>query len=1218
MHAERKRPGSWSENRKPRLEHLELRALLSVTTTDDTSIAAAFGPSAEELGVMPLGGTLEAIESSSGLAAAGPSSANGVAAAHSDHPDHAEDGVVTVTATEIITHHDIIPRFAAVPTISAVRSGAWSDPSTWSAGRVPTTNDRIAIGHGITVSYGIVSDVSLDALEISGSLIFSTTSSTRLTVGTIEVMPGGKLEIGTAAAPLAAQYTAEIVFADRPLNLPAIGQSGGDPRQFGIGLIAFGTVNLSGAVKTSTFTRMAAEARAGDTSILVTGAEAASWRPGETIVVPDTRQVRTTDDNNFPLGLVTPNWEEVVIDRVEGSRVYLRTALRFDHKGARDAAGNLQFLGHIAVLDRNIVLRSQNPQGTRGHTFFGGRAEIDIRYTRLKDLGRTDITPLNNSQFDSFGKPIWIGTNQVGRYAVHIHHLLGAENPTNTGYQLRFMGNTVDGSKRWAVALHDTNYGLVSSNVIYDAQGAGIVTEDGSEIGNEIVDNFALRIQGTHTDGKSGTFEQDYGRGGSGFWFRRTGNIVRGNVSADTTYAGYVFSSYYLTGQVLLPTARGVDKLDPGGGVSALNNPAGIFENNEAYGMSEYGLWMAFPSGVNTQADHPSILLKNLTLWHAGRSRTIAAYHTAKVTFDGLVIIGDPDAQDRPDVGTVGMDLVVYENYELVIRNSRIENMRTGILAPLNDASTVAGEVPTRIENTILNNYFNIIVGFSQQGMPSVGNSLIVSNVKFGAPLRVAAETERFSGRPYNIVMNYYTVNREVVIPSRVAVYNYNQVPGADFQVYYKEQAASFITPQTYAQTFGILGSPEAGLTNSQNTARYGISVAGSIAPTTDSTTRPEILGFTGPLAAAQRNATRISFVTPAAGEELQSSQVVLRYLLNGKLPSGSRVFFKLDNARDTVDPYGLGRGSFENVPDGIHTLRAYIGNSATKQQLAGTQATVFTFAVARLGTPTTLTAMVLSSTEGRISWADVMGEIGYLIEQSTDGRTWTTTSSVASNVTSLDVGGLSPGTKYFFRITTLSRNTQSLPSPVVSLTMPPLVAPPAAPKQLKAVIPAPGVISLTWSDLATNEQAYVIQRAINPETWQEIARLPANFTSYTDRPPAAGFRYMYRVRAVTDSGASAWASVIAPMLTATAGAATAPTTIELAASPVMNAPSPTTTTSTATPTSSSQTVAAKESTTGTTATTSTDALAVDYLMAITSMVLVDPPRGIPAVHRTW
>jgi hypothetical protein len=70
----------------------------------------------------------------------------------------------------------------------------------------------------------------------------------------------------------------------------------------------------------------------------------------------------------------------------------------------------------------------------------------------------------------------------------------------------------------------------------------------------------------------------------------------------------------------------------------------------------------------------------------------------------------------------------------------------------------------------------------------------------------------------------------------QVFVYNYNGVSGNNFQVYYNQQAASFIMPQTNSVYQGFIGSPAAGLTNQQNWNTYGIAIAGAVAPSTATT----------------------------------------------------------------------------------------------------------------------------------------------------------------------------------------------------------------------------------------------------------------------------------------------------------------------------------------------------------------------------------------------
>ncbi len=142
-----------------------------------------------------------------------------------------------------------------------MQSGSWASPSTW-GGTVPTTNHvvRIVLGHTVTVD-----DTSAIAytIAVDGKLAFAPTVNTRLKVTNLEVMAGdtgmgtpGVLEVGTTAAPIAVNVTAEIVIADSPL-----GGSVPDPEQFGTGINVFGQVSMHGSVKTPTFLRLATEPR---------------------------------------------------------------------------------------------------------------------------------------------------------------------------------------------------------------------------------------------------------------------------------------------------------------------------------------------------------------------------------------------------------------------------------------------------------------------------------------------------------------------------------------------------------------------------------------------------------------------------------------------------------------------------------------------------------------------------------------------------------------------------------------------------------------------------------------------------------------------------------------------------------------------------------------------------------------------------------------------
>ncbi|RIK71931.1 MAG: hypothetical protein DCC68_26930, partial [Planctomycetota bacterium] len=407
-------------------------------------------------------------------------------AAHDDGPIRASDPA----APFIYLQHDKIPNFAQQPTISTVKSGNWSDPRIWSAKRVPRYGDVVQIASGTTVEYTARSTTSFKAIGVNpgATLRFSPKVNTQMTVGTLIVFEGGALRIGDPTSPISYNAKAEIAFDGAWLNTAT------DPSQYGVGLLGFGEVTVYGSYKSRTWLRLASEPKAGD-AFLTLETKPVGWQAGDTLFLPDTRQIPPHMVGYVEAGLegvFGPTWEEVTIDRIVGNRVYLRTPVAYEHLGARNEDGDLEFLPHVALLDRNVVFRTAKPTGPRGHVLLGGRTDVDIRYARFQDLGRTDaLVPLDNTTRDESGAVTHVGTNQIGRYSVHLHHLIGPANPTNTGYQFRFIGNTFDNGRKWGLAIHGTSFGLIQDNVAYKMQGGGYVTEDGSEIDNDFYRNFA-------------------------------------------------------------------------------------------------------------------------------------------------------------------------------------------------------------------------------------------------------------------------------------------------------------------------------------------------------------------------------------------------------------------------------------------------------------------------------------------------------------------------------------------------------------------------------------------------------------------------------------------------------------------------------------------------------------------------------------------------------
>ena len=87
--------------------------------------------------------------------------------------------------------------------------------------------------------------------------------------------------------------------------------------------------------------------------------------------------------------------------------------------------------------------------------------------------------------------------------------------------------------------------------------------------------------------------------------------------------------------------------------------------------------------------------------------------------------------------------------------------------------------------------------------------------------------------------------------------------------------------------------------------------------------------------------------------------------------------------------------------------------------------------------------------------------------------------------------------------------------------TTPP--TPPAAPSNLSAAANSSSQINLTWSDNATDETGYIVERSTTSGSgFASIATLGANATSFVNTGLAANTTYFYRIRASNGAGNSA------------------------------------------------------------------------------------------------
>jgi hypothetical protein len=672
-----------------------------------------------------------------------------------------------------------VPYFCANPSVTSIASGAWSDSKTWSTGRVPAANDKVKIAAGHIVTFDTVSDARLDCIEVDGALRFATDGSTRVRVGNLMVMDDGNLEVGTTARPVASNVTAEIIIADQPLDRTI------DPGQIGTGIEGLGKITMHGSVKTPTFVRLAREPNAGDT-MLVLEEPVSGWMPGDRIVIPDTRQLRSNERGpNYK-----PQDERVQIASVSANQVTLATPLQYAHKGARNADGKLEFLPHVGNVTRNIVIRSDNPQGTRGHMIFMSHAAIDLRYVEVREMGRTKMGVLDNSEFDAKGQLVKFGTNQIGRYAIHFHHDFGPKETPAGGYQFTLIGNSVDGAPKWGITVHNSHYGLVRDNVVYNARGAGIVTEDGTESFNVFDHNFALRVEGSGDfaprSGYGGA-APDPGGEGAGFWFRGPNNYIRNNVAANADAFGFGLAAGSLD-VVHIPKFKGADTSHDAETVTIDTTSAPVleFSNNEAYGAMQAGVAWGWNGTIT-----------NMRVWHPSR-HGLTATPTDKLVVDGITVRGDASILARQVENPAGVWLSNYVAKTIVVRNADVQGMRTGISSPFYQEVRAVepgrGDGSVAVEGGYFRDYIGVVIATAYSAGAEAGVAVKKAEVRDSVFEPLNAPVDPLNP-PAAISMNYLMSSNDPDPRDPIAVYNFNKKPGDNFKVYYSLEAPQSVAP---------------------------------------------------------------------------------------------------------------------------------------------------------------------------------------------------------------------------------------------------------------------------------------------------------------------------------------------------------------------------------------------------------------------------------------
>jgi Zn-dependent metalloprotease/transcriptional regulator CtsR len=297
------------------------------------------------------------------------------------------------------------------------------------------------------------------------------------------------------------------------------------------------------------------------------------------------------------------------------------------------------------------------------------------------------------------------------------------------------------------------------------------------------------------------------------------------------------------------------------------------------------------------------------------------------------------------------------------------------------------------------------------------------------------------------------------------------------------------------------------------------------------------VRAYDGPNDSGYSNIASASPLPPPAAPSgltatpISSSRIDLAWVDNATYEGGFKVERSADGVSFTqIAVLGANSTSYSStglVAGQTYTFRVRAYEGANDSAWSNTASATTTSGPAA---PSNLAATPVSSSRIDLTWTDnATTEQGFKVERSTDGVSFTQIALLGVNATAYSNTGVVTGIAYSYRVKSYNGPNDSAPSNTASVT--PLPAP-AAPGNLVATPISASRIDLAWTDNATYEQGFKVERSTDGVTFAQIALVGANTTTYASTSLAAGTTYTYRVRAYdgpNDSGYSNTASATTP-----------------------------------------------------------------------------------------
>jgi chitodextrinase len=277
---------------------------------------------------------------------------------------------------------------------------------------------------------------------------------------------------------------------------------------------------------------------------------------------------------------------------------------------------------------------------------------------------------------------------------------------------------------------------------------------------------------------------------------------------------------------------------------------------------------------------------------------------------------------------------------------------------------------------------------------------------------------------------------------------------------------------------------------------------------------------------------------TPGAPSSLSGwaagpGEVVLNWIDNASNETAFRVERSINGAFQEVTAVGanITTARISGLPSGSGQLFRVRASNAAGTSAYSNTVTVTTPSPgpAAPGAPAGLAARALSSTAIQLTWSDgSTNETSFRIERQV-GSSFQEILAVGANVTSAQIGGLSPATGYTFRVRAANSAGPSGYSNIASaFTAAGPTPPPAlvAPQLTSASGLGGGVVRLNWLDRSTTETQFVVEKLVNG-AYQAAVVVGANVITARVTGLRAGTSYTFRVKVVDARGQVAYSNAM-------------------------------------------------------------------------------------------